>query len=333
MNIKRYINILTADTNKGVIVGVIIVFIILSLMYPNFSTFQNLEVITMNFIQEAIMALGMTIVIIAGGIDLSVGSVMAFTAIVVTLLLKAEISIVVSILLTLMIAALIGFWNAFLINRLDVHPFIVTLATMTIFRGGAFVLTQGGSVGGAPIKFSYLGQGKLFGLQFPIVLFIMLAIIFGILLKKQKYLNHIYLLGSNPQAARLCGVSINKLRITTYITSSVLAGIAGIITASQYLSCNSGFGLTAELKVITAVIIGGVSLSGGKGSIGGTVWGIIFITLINSVFIQVGLPTYWKSISYGSMLLIAVLIEKNIYREEKLGEKSWADFLLSGGTN
>lgn len=325
--------VLTKDINKGIIVGSILLLVFLSLFVPNYLNPYNLEVVSMNFVQEGIMALGMTIIIISGGIDLSVGSVMGFSAIVVTLLLKAGFGSQLSVILTLVISGSIGFLNGFLINRLKAHPFIITLATMTIFRGGTYVLTKGGTIGGVPLDFSFLGQGSFIGLRFPIFLFILFALLLGFLLQKHKFLNRIYLIGSNSRAARLAGVNVEKTRVIIYILSSVLAGVTGIITASQYLSANAGFGLTAELKVITAVIIGGASLSGGKGCIGGTVWGVVFIALINSIFIQMGLPTFWEKIVYGGMLLIAVLIEKYSQSKRVSVKTRWEDFLLGGGDN
>ncbi len=332
-HIWQRLSVLTKDINKGIIIGSILLFVFLSLFVSNYLNPYNLEVVSMNFIQEGIMALGMTIVIISGGIDLSVGSVMGFSAIVITLLLKAGIGIPLAVILTLVISGSIGFLNGFLINRLKAHPFIVTLSTMTIFRGGTYVLTEGGTIGGVPLDFSFLGQGSFLGLRFPIFLFLVLAVVIGFLLQKHKFLNRTYLIGSNSRAARLAGINVEKMKASIYILSSSLAGVAGMITASQYLSANAGFGLTAELKVITAVIIGGASLSGGKGCIGGTFWGVVFIALINSIFIQMGLPTFWEKIVYGGMLVIAVLIEKYTQSKRTSVKTRWEDFLLGGGDN
>ena len=246
------------------------------------------------------MALGMTIVIISGGIDLSVGSILVFSSILVGLFLKAKLGIAVSIILTLGISGFIGLANAVMINRLRAHPFIVTLGTMTAVRGFALVLTGGHPVTGFPKGFFYFGQGYLFNIPFPVVLFVFLAIVFHVLLRRNQYFSQAYFIGSNPNAARLCGMNVEGFRWVTYVISAILAGTAGIITASQYISANSSFGLDAELRVITAVIIGGASLSGGVGTIGRTVLGVIFLAIVANALVQAGVPTYWEKIAYGS---------------------------------
>jgi len=277
------------------------------------------------------MALGMTVVIISGGIDLSVGSVLVFSSILVGLFLKAKLGIAVSIILTLGIAGFIGFANAAMINRLRAHPFIVTLGTMTVVRGFALVLTGGHPVTGFPKSFSYFGQGYLFNIPFPVVLFVFLAVTFHILLGRNKYFAQAYFIGSNPDAARLCSMNVERFRWVTYVISAILAGAAGIITASQYISANASFGLDAELRVITAVIVGGASLSGGVGTIGRTVLGVIFLAIVANALVQANVPTYWEKVAYGAMLVVSVMLEQYL-RYKRTGVKEvWKDFMLGGG--
>ena len=224
---------LSEHTNLGLFAVTVLLFIVMSIVYSHFLTLYNLEVIAMGFVQEAIMALGMTIVIISGGIDLSVGSVLVFSSILVGLFLKAKLGIAISVILTLGISGFIGFANAVMINRLRAHPFIVTLGTMTAVRGFALVLTGGHPVTGFPKNFFYFGQGYLFDIPFPVVLFIILAIGFHLLLRRNKYFSQAYFIGSSPDAARLCGMNVERFRWVTYVISATLAGVAGIITASQ----------------------------------------------------------------------------------------------------
>ena len=315
-------------SNIGLITAVVLLFVTVSIISPYFLTFLNLEVTAMGFVQEGIMALGMTIVIISGGIDLSVGSVLVFTAIVVGLLLNSNVGVPLAIFLTLVVAGIIGFANAAMINRLRAHPFIVTLGTMTAVRGFALVATGGHPVTGFPELFSFFGQGYVLKIPFPVLLFIILAIILDILLRKHRYFHQAYFVGCNPGSARLCGINVEQFRIVTYVISAVLAGIAGIITASQYISANTSFGLDAELRVITAVIIGGASLNGGIGSIGRTVLGVVFLAMINNALIQAGVPTYWEKVIYGGMLVTAVLLEKYLRSKHTSVEETWRDFLL-----
>jgi ribose transport system permease protein len=321
---------LSEYTNLGLLAVTVLLFLAMSIVYSHFFTLYNLEVIAMGFVQEAIMALGMTMVIISGGIDLSVGSILVFSSILVGLFLKAKWGIAVSIILTFGISGIIGFANAVMINRLRAHPFIVTLGTMTAVRGFALVLTGGHPVTGFPKGFFYFGQGYLFNIPFPVVLFIFLAIVFHVLLRRNQYFSQAYFIGSNPDAARLCGMNVERFRWVIYVISAILAGTAGIITASQYISANSSFGLDAELRVITAVIIGGASLSGGVGTIGRTVLGVIFLAIVANALVQAGVPTYWEKIAYGAMLVLSVMLER-YFRYKRTGvEEVWKDFMLGG---
>ena len=327
----KMIRKLSERTNLGLLAVTVALFAVMSIGYSHFLTLYNLEVIAMGFVQEAIMALGMTVVIISGGIDLSVGSVLVFSSILVGLFLKAKLGIAVSIILTLGIAGFIGFANAAMINRLRAHPFIVTLGTMTAVRGFALVLTGGHPVTGFPKSFSYFGQGYLFNIPFPVVLFVFLAITFHVLLGRSKYFTQAYFIGSNPDAARLCGIDVERFRWVTYVISAILAGTAGIITASQYISASSSFGLDAELRVITAVIVGGASLSGGVGTIGRTVLGVIFLAIVANALVQANVPTYWEKVAYGAMLVVSVMLEQYLRYKRTGVEEAWKDFMLGGG--
>ena len=318
------------QTNLGLLAATALLFIAMSVVYPHFRTLYNMEVIAMGFVQEAIMALGMTIVIISGGIDLSVGSVLVLSSILVGLFLNADLGITVSILLTLAVASGIGLANAVMINKLRAHPFIVTLGTMTIVRGFALVLTGGHPVTGFPDAFSYFGQGYLLGIPFPVALFVVLALTFHVLLRRNRYFSQVYFIGSDPEAARRCGMDVERFRCVIYVLSAVLAGVAGVITASQYISASSSFGLDAELRVITAVIIGGASLSGGVGTIGRTVLGVVFLAMVANALVQAGVPTYWEKVAYGTMLILSVLLEQYLrYRRTGVREK-WRDFMFGG---
>lgn len=333
MNLAQAFRRLAEISNIGLITAVVLLFAGMGIAYPHFLTPLNLEVTAMGFVQEAIMALGMTLVIISGGIDLSVGSVLVFTAIVVGLLLKAHLGVPTAIFLTLVVASMIGLANALMINRLRAHPFIVTLGTMTLVRGLGLVFTGGHPVTGFPESFSFFGQGYVLKIPFPVLLFILFAVIMDFLLRKNRYFHQAYYIGSNPDSARLCGLNVGRYRMVIYAISAIFAGIAGIITASQYISASSSFGLDAELRVITAVIIGGASLNGGIGSIGGTVLGVVFLAMINNALIQAGVPTYWEKVIYGSMLVGAVLLEKYFRSKRTTIAETWKDFLLGGETN
>ncbi|HHY48071.1 MAG TPA: ABC transporter permease [Firmicutes bacterium] len=322
---------LTKINNSGLVVTVVLMVVGMTIAFPYFLTPINIETMAMGFIQEAIMALGMTIVIISGGIDLSVSAVLPFTAIIIGLLFNRQVATPLAIVLSLVLATLIGVVNGVMINRLRAHPFIVTLATLTAVKGVSLVITEGGTISGFPQEFYFIGQGRVLGIPFPVLLFVVLAVLFSHLLRNHKFFQQVYFVGGNQRAARLSGINVEGLRLVIYAINSFLAGLAGIITASQYVSANTGFGLGSELRVITTVIIGGASLSGGKGSIGGTIWGIIFLAIIANAFVLSGAPTYWSDVVYGGMLLIAVLLEEYMRADRKaLRRRNWRDFLTSG---
>jgi ribose/xylose/arabinose/galactoside ABC-type transport system permease subunit len=299
----------TNDVNIGVVVSVVILFVVMSIMFANFLTLVNMEVLGMGFIQEAIMALGMTLVIISWGIDISISAILPFSAIILAVLFEAKLGMVPAILLTLLAAGLIGFCNGTMINQFRVHPLIATLATWTTLKGINMVITRGATLYSFPPEFSYISQGRVLGLPVPIVVFVVLAVTMGYLLKNHRYFQQVYFIGGNPRAARLSGIKVESFLLSIYTLNAVLAGVAGIITASQYITASVGFGQNMELRVITAVFIGGASTAGGKGSIIGTVIAVFFLAVISNAFVLAGAPAYWQDIVSGIMLLGAVYLD------------------------
>lgn len=298
---------------------------IMGYLYPGFLSPFNMEVLAMGFITEAFMALGMTLVIIIAGIDLSIASVLPFTAIIVAMSLQkfaafeipVGINITLSILITLTAASFVGFINASLINKLRVHPFIITLSMMLTLRGVNLVITDGGTVSGFPSAFGWLGQGYLFGFPVPVVLFLIVGPLFGYILANHRYVQQAYFIGGNLRSAQLSGIDVQKFRIFVFMLSSGFAGLAGIITASQYNAANMAYGQNAELRVIASVIIGGTNLLGGSGTIFGTVLGVLFLATVYNAFTWTGISTYWQEVIMGSMLLIAVFVGQFVRSQRK----------------
>ena len=304
--------------NSCLIGIILIVFSGMSLFVPYFFSMANIEVLFMGFIFEAIMALGMTLVIISGGIDLSVSAVLPFSAIIIAFFFKAKFPIYAAILLTYLIAASIGFFNAWMSNTLKVHPFIATLATMLTVKGLALAISNGANVtSDFPKAFSFLGQGRLLGLPFPIFLFIVLAIAVGLLLKHHRFFQQVYFIGDNPKAARVSGIKVEAFIFFIFMLSSVLACTAGILTASRYDNASNSYGINSELRVITAVVIGGTSIvKGGTGTIFGTVLGIIFMSIVYNAFVMAGINPYYETIVIGTILLGAVFMVEFFKKKE-----------------
>ncbi|MGD0726113.1 MAG: ABC transporter permease [Spirochaetia bacterium] len=296
--------------NFCLIAIIILVFGGMSLFVANFFSPANFEVLVMGFIFEAIMALGMTLVIISGGIDLSVSAVLGFSAIMIAFFFKARFPIALALACTFLIAACIGLFNAWMTNTLRVHPFIATLAMMLTIRGLALAISNGENVtSDFPNQFLFLGQGRLFGLPFPIVLFIVLAIVIGVLLKHHRYFQQVYFIGDNSRAARLSGIRVESFIYFIFMLSSILACTSGVLTASLYDNASNSYGINSELRVITAVVLGGTSIvKGGTGTIFGTVLGIIFMSIVYNAFVMAGINPYYETIVIGSILLIAVFL-------------------------
>jgi ribose transport system permease protein len=279
----------------------------MTVAYDSFATAANAEVLAMGFVLEAFMALGMTAVIVSGGIDLSVGAVLPFSAIVTALMLRAGIPIPLAITMALAAAAVVGALNAGLMIILRVHPFIVTLATMLSLKGLNLVITRGAPIAGLPAGFAAIGQGRVFGIPAPLAAFAVVAVTLGVLMRHQRFWRQTYLIGGNARAARTAGVPVRRVVLVVYATTALLAGVAGVIAASIYGSASAGFGQNSELRVITAVVIGGASLNGGTGTIGGTMLGMLFLALLYNAFAMTGISTYWQDVVTGGMVLVSVL--------------------------
>jgi ribose/xylose/arabinose/galactoside ABC-type transport system permease subunit len=275
---------------------------------PEFLSAANLEVLAMNFVLEAFMALGMTLVIISGGIDLSVGAVLPFSAILTALLLRDGTAAPMAVSIALAASACVGAINGALSLALAAHPFVITLATMLSLRALNLVLTSAGPLSGLPPEFGWIGQEDVLGIPAALLLFVVLALAVGTGLSRHRLGQQTYLLGGNARAARASGVPTGPLLVSVYAISGLLAGVAGVVAASQYGSASAGFGQNSELRVITAVVIGGGSLSGGRGTLTGTIVGILFLAVVYSAFATTGVSTYWQDVVTGALVLAAVIL-------------------------
>ncbi len=298
----------------GLILAVLGLALYMNSKYPTFWTEINREIMILNFIFEATIAIGMTIVIIIGGIDLSVAAVLPFSAIVVGKLLNDGVSVPLAIALALGASAMIGFINAAMTNIFRVHPFISTLAMLLTLRGVNLVITDGSTVYGFPKSFNEIGQGRTWNIPNPILIFAVLAVVIGFLLMNHKYFRQAYFIGGNRRSARMSGIHVERFLIFVFVLSSTLAGIAGIVTAAYYGAASNSYGQNMELRVITAVVIGGASLSGGTGSVLGTTLGVLFMAMVYNLFFFSDVSTYWQDVVIGTMLLGAVFLSEFLKR-------------------
>lgn len=291
----------------------ILIFAGMSIAIPHYASLYNVKTMISNYALEGIMALGMTLVIISGGIDLSIAGVMPFCAILFAFMIKGGIPYPLAMVFVLLAAMVIGFLNDLMIRKLEVHPFVITLAMQLILKGINVVITSGDVVSGFPEDFSSIMFNEYLGMSIPLLTLIVLAAFYAVMLRKNRYFRQVYFVGGNPNAAELSGINTGRFFRFVYMQSALLAGVAGIMACFFYGSANASYGLNIETRVITAVAIGGSSMiHGGIGSIGGTILGLIFVAFINGSFIMSGLSTYYQDVIIGVLLVFAVVFSERL---------------------
>lgn len=301
-------------TDFSIAAVLILEIIIFSQISPYFLTTDNILNISLQASITAIIAAGMTFVILTAGIDLSVGSIVAFAGIITTSLLKVDINPFWSLLIGISAGILFGSFSGLIagifVTKFNITPFIVTLALMTIWRGAAFVYTEGRPVWELPEAFSFLGGGRIFGIPFPTLLMLLVFISSHIVLTKTRFGRYVYAVGGKVEAARLAGINTNFILISVYIISGVLSALSGILLASRINSGQPNAGLSYELDVIAAVVVGGTSLFGGRGTIIGTFIGSMLIAVLRNGLNLLDVGSYVQQVVVGIVILLAVLIDQ-----------------------
>lgn len=290
---------------------VIVVFsLIMAFLNPIFVTRLNIEAIMLALSVEATVAIGMVILIISGGLDLSVGSTLALSGVVAGLAMTEwGLPVPVGVFLGLLAALLVGLFNGLLIAKLKINPFITTLGTMMAVRGLVLVLARGRAVLNLPEAFNQIGQGRLFGVQYPIYIVLVLVIVGDLLVRNTRFFRQSYYVGGNERAARLSGFEVDRVKILNYGLVALLAGFAGILLTARFGSASVTVGSGVELRVITAAIIGGASLSGGEGSVLGAFLGAFFMAMLANALNLLGVDVYWQNLITGMFLILAVVFD------------------------
>ncbi len=297
----REVNVLLALLVVGAAIG---------LATPYFLTTSNLMGVARAFSLTAIMSIGMVMVIITGGIDLSVGSVMGLSSLVTALCFSAGASTGVSIAGGLLVGLVFGSFNGLLVTVVGLPPFIVTLGTLSIGRGLMYVITRGiPQTPETPPVFAVIGQGYVAFVPIPVVILIVMTAIFTVVMKMTRFGRHVYAVGGNEAAAKLSGVRASRIKFIVYALSGVIASLAGVIAFSRYLSAEPASGFGAELDVIAAAAIGGASLAGGVGSVLGAVIGAALTGVISNGVVLMNINTYAQQAITGAVILIAVSID------------------------
>ena len=288
--------------------------ILFSLLSSHFLTADNLLNVSLQVSITAIIAVGMTFVILTNGIDLSVGSLVAFVGVITTSMLTIHLpvfaSLALAILAGLMVGAASGAFAGAVITRFNITPFIVTLAIMTILRGAAFIYTQGRPIWELPDEFKVLGTGRWAGLPIPTIMMILVYITAHVALTRTRFGRHVYAVGGNPEAARLAGIRTNRVLIQVYTLCGVLTAVSGILLASRLNSGQPNAGLMYELDVIASVVVGGTSLNGGRGSIIGTFIGSMLIGVLRNGLNLLDVESYVQQVVVGVVILLAVMADQ-----------------------
>lgn len=320
-SVKRIIK-----NNKGILVVLAILFILISIVSPVFLSVQNLITLLQQVAINVIIALGMTLVIILGGIDLSVGSIVALSGtLCVGLVENLNLNIILAVLLSIVIGTLIGLINGKIITKFKLPAFIVTLATMNIARGAAYLYSGGRSLRSTNEIFSSIGNTRLFGvLPISILYMFVLVAIFSVLLSKTKFGTYVYAIGGNRQAASFSGIQNEKVETIVYVLSGFLAALAGVVLASRMYSGQPSVGQGYEMNAIAACVLGGVSMSGGQGNISGTFFGAIVIGIVSNGLNLVGVSSFWQLVIMGIIILLAVIVDakRDTFLSRKKGKNN-----------
>lgn len=289
---------------------ILVLIIVSSIIWPQqFFSLENLSLVLLNLSIDAIVAVGMMILLISGAFDLSVGSVVAFAGgFAAYLMFYWGVYVPVAILAALAVSLVIGFINGWLVASVGINPLIQTLAMMGIVRGLA-LMVSGSGIQNLPDGFNALGQASFLGFQLPVWYMIAVVVIFSFLVARTIFFRRYYYIGGNEKAALLSGIRVGRMKIYSFMLMSFLAGLAGIILAARLGAGMPTTGQGLELKVITAVILGGASLLGGQGKIVGALLGTLFMGIVANIMILARVSGYWQQIIFGIILIFAVAID------------------------
>ncbi|WOF22393.1 ABC transporter permease [Microbacterium betulae] len=310
--------------------ALILIIVVFSLLSPNYLTIDNLLIMASHVAIYAILGLGMLMVILNGGIDLSVGSTLGFAAVVAGYLVQGVPinlfgvvlypSLPVVVLLSCGVGALVGLVNGVLVSRFNVAPFVATLGMLYVVRGAALLMTNGLTVNDLDgdealgnTGFDWLGFNRILGIPIGVLIMGVIALILGFVLSRTTFGRWLYASGGNERASELSGVPVRKVKVWVYVISGVCAAVAGLILASTLTSASPTAGNTYELTAIAAVVIGGAALTGGRGTVRGTLLGAFVIGFLSDGLVIVGVSAYWQMVFMGAVIVVAVLLNSLQY--------------------
>jgi len=292
-------------------IGLLVLVIVLSFMSPYFLTIPNLLNVVRQVSIIAVISFGMTMVILTGGIDLSVGSMLAFSgAVAAGMMVNSGLNVFLAILIGLAAGTALGLFNGIAVAKAKLPAFIVTLAMMTVARGFTLIYTNGRPISGFDETFRFFGAGYLGRIPIPVVIMFILLIVIYILLKKTPFGRYIYAIGGNETATKLSGINTDKIKIAVYALNGFLAAVSGIILTSRLNSAQPMAGEGYELDAIAAVVLGGTSLSGGSGGVIGTIIGALIIAVLNNGLNLLNVSSFYQLVAKGAVILLAVFLDR-----------------------
>lgn len=314
--------------NLTLFIILLVVFVVLSIAIPSkFLTGINLQSMAFQFPEFGLLALAMMLAMITGGIDLSVVSISNFTGVIAALILSSAADptasaggvIFLAMIAVIVVSIICGLINGLLIALIGVPPILATLGTQGLFIGLAIIITKGHSVSGFPDQFMFIGNGTVFGVPVPFLLFVLIAIIVAVLLKRTKQGFSMYMLGSSPVVSRFSGVNNTKILIRTYIFTALLAGMASLIMISRVNSMRPGYGTAYLLQAILVTVLGGTDPDGGFGNVPGLVMGIVILQITQSGLNILSFSPFFKKFMWGLILLLIMVINFLVlkYSEQK----------------
>ncbi len=294
----------------------IILCAVLSYLLPPFLTMRNILNVLRQVSITGIVAVGMTFVIVTGGIDISVGSIVALCGVVTAAALQEGMGLLVAILAGLVTGGVVGLINGLLISYGNIMPFVATLGTMYLFRGISLIITNGQAIWNLPDRFIEIGTGYALGIPIPVIITFLIYLAGYLLLRRFTFGRHTLAIGGDEEAARLCGVAVRRVKLLTYGFCGLMSGAAGVVLAARLGSGQPSVGTGYELVAIAAAVIGGNSLAGGKGTIWGTLIGALILGVVSNGLNLWGVAPFFQIVVTGCIVIVAVLVEKLRKRQD-----------------
>ncbi|MDE1991251.1 MAG: ABC transporter permease [Rhizobiaceae bacterium] len=315
---KREMNVGALISRYGIVISFVLLFVVLSIASPNFLSANNLLNVLRQVSINGVLAVGMTFVILTAGIDLSIGSVLALAGAVAASLVTGTdpFNPLIAVLAGILVGAVCGGVNGTVIAHFRVPAFVTTLGMLSVARGGTLLYSGGRPIPNLSPEFRWLGQGMVLGIPVPVIIFAIVFAIAAIILRYSIYGRRVYAVGGNPRSAKTSGINTSGIMFSVYVIMGALAGLAGVMLTARTTSALPQAGIGYELDAIAAVVIGGTSLTGGVGRIGYTLVGVLIIGMISNGLDLMSVSSYYQQIIKGSIIVLAVLIDRSRSRGE-----------------